>query len=103
MSEAKLPDKIYLIDPFDDDGQLVKNTEDVCWCADPAGDVNVGYIAESAVAAALEELRAEWLGEQIAEPQSAEESGINARIQRYADDLNATIAALGLGDAEEAK
>lgn len=54
------------------------------------------------VAAALNELQTEWLGEQIAEPQSAEESGINARIQRYAGDLNATIAALGLGGTEKA-
>ena len=52
--------------------------------------------------AALEELRAEWLGEQIAEPQSVEESGINARIQRYVNDLDAAITAL-LGGTEEAK
>lgn len=59
MNKANLLDKIYLVDPLDDDGQPVESTEDVCWCADPAGDVNVGYIAEATVAAALEKLRIE--------------------------------------------
>ena len=99
MNKANLPDKIYLVDPFDDDGQLVEDTENVCWCADPAGDVNVGYIAEATITTALNVLRAEWLGEQITEPQSTEESGINARIQRYVNDLDTTIAAL-LGGTE---
>lgn len=116
-SEMKLPDKIYLIDPFDDDGQPVKNTEDVCWCADPAGSVNVGYIAEATVAAALEELRASFLKKKIevrdslySDPSCEAESDYNERgrgvisgTQGCIDGLDATIAKLGIGGTEETK
>lgn len=55
---AKLPNKIYIIDPYDEDGNLVPNTEDVCWCADPVGDENIAYIAEQTITDALAALRA---------------------------------------------
>lgn len=97
MSKATLPDKIYLVDPFDNNGQIVENTEDVCWCADPAGDVNVGYIAEAAVAVALEELRAE-----IAHLPVSDFSIDLVRLDAVLSELSATIAALGLGGTEEA-
>ncbi len=55
---SKLPDKIYIIiDPYDEDGNLLPNIRDVYWCAEPAGAVNVAYIAERAVADALATLR----------------------------------------------
>jgi len=50
---AKLPDKIYIIDPYDEDGDLVDNTEDVLWCQDAVGDENVEYISSQSVADAL--------------------------------------------------
>lgn len=63
-------------------------------------EVQSDMIPRATVAAALNALRAEWLGEQIAEPQSAEESSINARIQNYADDLDAVMIALGLSNTD---
>lgn len=51
----RLPDTIYIVDPYDEDGNLVTNTEDVCWCEDPAGNENVAYVSRATVAAALPE------------------------------------------------
>lgn len=56
-TKKRLPDVIYIIDPYDENGNLVTNTEDVCWCQDAVGDENVAYVSRAAIAAALAALR----------------------------------------------
>ena len=80
---AKLPDKIYIIDPYDEDGDLVDNTEDVLWCQDAVGDENVEYISSQSVADALPST---WY----------------ADAPNWQGRLDSTIANLGLESTEHA-
>lgn len=69
----RLPDTIYIVDPYDEDGNLVANTEDVYWCEDPAGGENVAYISRATVAAALAKTICPGCGQ--LSPQSSSEDG----------------------------
>ena len=109
---AKLPNKIYIVDPYDDDGNLIQNTEDVCWCQDAVGDENVAYIAERSVTDALAALlaklekKASEFQEDSEHPETVNKqlAATIARTYRNAGaELDATIAALGLAPKDEGK
>lgn len=90
---AKLPDVIYIIDPYDEGGNLLDNTEDVLWCQDAVGDENVKYVSAQSVTEALAELENRL---SLAKWDQNSGNGYPDGLNRAITELKATIAKLGI-------
>jgi len=95
----KLPNTIYIVDPYDEDGDLMKS-EYICWCEDAAGDVNIKFLSAESVTATLTEALAAIAAIPTSDYSTDGDAAELIRRDNAAGIVRAAMQKLGTGEAK---